>query len=525
MKTFLAFLQCITVEILILLLWNPGILPIYAQEEHENIKHEVSVTRKLIPVLAYDSQGQPVPDLKKEDLTLFVNGKPVKIDSLEKVQFTYDRHSTKTIREKKMVQAPVQKRIIFLVVDTMFNSFYGVKNSKKIARDLIDNDPVNSQFVILHNTLYGGLKLLGGPETDRQTLKKMLRKISHNPEYNPMATGSDISIRSGSGYRSNSYSAQERRAERKHEKEKMKIFVSVMSRLKYTLEAISGPKLVFLISRGLPEILFIDEYVHVPNHVIYDSSVLQTLQKLGKEINAGGSILYTIYPGRLEMDIQAPGSGGGGGKGGGIAADSEGTLDNMFIPITRESGIESLKLMAAASGGRLFEAYTDKIVKEIHTSTAAFYELAYSPPKGKTSRIKITSSRRGVRVNTLAQTETYKSYKNMEPVRKKVFAMNAVLGRSWVKDAGQLQRASYTWKDWQKKMIDVHLPITAAGRPVDIYLIRFDRDFKNPKITLKHKKAAAVETLTVDKYKADSHYYFLVVEPDPVNCYYNRIRQ
>jgi hypothetical protein len=48
---------------------------VYAQE-HKELKYEVAVHAQIIPMFAIDSLGNPIFDLKKEDLELWVNGNP-----------------------------------------------------------------------------------------------------------------------------------------------------------------------------------------------------------------------------------------------------------------------------------------------------------------------------------------------------------------------------------------------------------------------------------------------------------------
>jgi VWFA-related protein len=495
------------------------------QQEHEPIKHEVAVTRMLIPVFAYDAKGNPIDDLKKEDLQLYVSGKKVDISSFNQVRFAYDKEIGKTVKVKQAAPAE-QERIIFLVVDSMFNSFYGLKNARRIIKKLLDSDSFDSQFVIMENSLFGGLKLIGGPEADKKKLNKFLKKISRIPEQNAIRDKDDIT--SNSPFE-RSYAGRNLRKvtddiERKHAKEKVKFFCDFLAQLKYSLEAIDQPKMVFLISEGLPEILFFEANPHLKGHINYDTSPIMNIKRLVKEINDGGTLLYAIYPGRVKV-IQDQISSSSAGKGSMDTGEYDYGLDDVNIPIVRDSGIESLKAISVGSGGRLFDGNTEQIVKEIQRMTSAYYELTFSPPtrSGETMRIRIKCKRDGVKIDTLARAVRGKDYAAMETVRKKVFALNVVLERSWALSMAEVHKADFQWLDQEKRIIEVMLPDNLKGREVDIFQVRFDKNLENPNVSMKHKKVNDTEVIQLEEYGQQHSLYFLIIEPGSTVCVYNII--
>jgi hypothetical protein len=513
-------------------LW--GLLPVFPQE-YEPIKHEVSVSRMLIPFYAYDSDGNPVYDLKKEELRLYINGKQVEITDFNRTVFEYDWETTKKVKvkERKIKPAPpVQERVVFLVIDTMFNSFYGIKRAKKICNQLIDNNSfsIGSQFVIMENSLFGGLKLIGGPETDKKRLKKFLRKISRLPERISRESGDDVTIRNFKG--GSSYAGRvAKKTERWHQKEKVKIFCGFLSRLKYSLEAINRPKLIFLVSEGMEEILFFDSNPYVKEHIVSDTSMIDQVKKLVKEINEGGSLMYTIYSGRPKLyktkySTASAGKGGGGGTGG--SENDDFTLDQMSIlPFVRGSGVSSLRDIAVGSGAKFYDDVSERMVKEIHNSTAAYYELAFVPKSGtgSTMGVKIKCKRKGVRIDSILRAKSNIDYINMKKIQKKVFAINVALKRSWAHTTGNTREALYWWEDSRKKNILVEMPEEMNGRRVDIFFIWFDKNSSNPHVTVKSRKVTDIETLAIEQKKVDKNkrLYFVIVEPQSTLCIYNQV--
>ncbi|NIM16872.1 MAG: hypothetical protein GTO45_33220 [Candidatus Aminicenantes bacterium] len=502
------------------------------KQEYDAIKHEVSVTRLLIPLFAYDSRGNPVFDLKKEDLRLFIDGKVVEIRDLNLMQFEYSQEITKKIKEKRDRTAQLQDRLIFLVVDTMFNSVYGIRRAKKICKQLIESDSSGIQYVIMENSLFGGLKLLGGPETDKKKLKKFLKKIHMLPDTTTTAWSRNPSIT-----QSTEASARWQKKERdgKIEKERIKYFCEFLASLKYSLQTISQPKMILLISEGIPELLFYEANPSVTKHAFVDTALLDQIKKAVKAINAGGGILYAVYSGRTNLAIShKSGDSSSSGKGEQIAIeDGDFTVDDANIPIVDGSGIESLKALALGTGGRFFDDVTERMVKEIHKSTAAYYELAYSPGTVAHSvmRINIKCNRKGVKIDFPSRLESNINYIDMKKIQKKVVALNVVLKRNlnWTLAKEKTKKAQFLLPDQHKdkrvQRIQVKIPEEMNGRSVDIFLIRFDKDLQNPHITMKSRRVADLETIDIKQKETDKDkpLYFVIIEPVSTSCIYNKI--
>jgi hypothetical protein len=503
-------------------------------QEHEPIKHEVSVSRSLIPFYAYDSGGNPVYDLKMEELQLYINGKRMEITDFNRIVFEYDWETMQKVKvtERKIKPtSPVQERVVFLVVDTMFNSFYGIKRAKEICNKLIDSDSFSfaSQFVIMENSLFGGLKLIGGPENDKKRLKKFLKKISRIPVDSPEEGGEDVSSRNFEGFGSSRRRRVERKMERWNKKEKVKFFCGFLSQLKYSLQAITQPKLVFLVSEGIDEILFYDSNPYMKEHIVADSSMIDQVKKLVKEINEGGGLMYAIYSGRPKIYKKVSGISPGESGSSGLATgeDDDFTLDSInFLPFVRESGVSSLKDIALGTGARFYDDVSERMVKEIHNSTAAYYELAFVPKvdPGTDMHIKIKCKRKGVRIDSILQAKSSIDYIDMNKIQKKVFAINVALGRSWAHTTEKTRKALFWGKDNQ---VQVKMPEEMNGRRVDVFLIWFDKDLTNPHLTMKSSIGADIETIEIEPKESDRNksLYFVIVESESGQCVYNQVNR
>jgi VWFA-related protein len=520
------------IGILLFFLISLNIISFSQEQEHDRIKHEVSVTGIIIPLFAFDSKGNPVYDLQKDDLRLYINGKEVEINTLNPIKFHYEQETIKKVKEERVKEVEatkktpaIQERVIFLVLDTMYNSFYGLKNARKIVKNLISSDSFGGEFVVMQNSLFGGLKLMGGPDTNKKRLKKYLKEISVLPDRNPAVEQHDVTVRSAPNPNTD-FNLLSKREDRKHAKEKVKFFVDFLSQLKYSLQAIEKPKIVILVSEGLPEVLFFENNPYLRHNVSYDPTPILNIRKLVKEITEGGSLIYAVYPGRDKL-YKEKFNFAQLGKGEFDRGEFEETLDSIDLPIARTSGIESLKAISVGSGGRVFQGDSGRIVKEIQKTTSAYYELAFSPgaDTADNMHIKIKCQRKGVKINYLAQAAKSKSYFEMDKIQKKVFALNLVLGRKWASMMAKMEKVNFEWQDKssKKKAIVVNIPGVIKGRAVDIFLICFEQDFKNVDISMKNKNVSDREIIEIKERQPNQSIYFLIIEPQSVVSLYNII--
>ncbi len=492
--------------------------PAFSQEQ-KNPKHEVSVTRMIIPVFAYDSNSNPVYDLKKEDISVYIDGKKAEVGYFNRIVFEYEWEKTGKPAGKNE-RAMMPERTVFIVIDTMFSSFYGIRKSKDLARKLTEGSTLPGQFVIFENSIYGGLILRGGPEKDKQKLKKFIKKISPLPErVNPVG-GNDAS-------EVDDYSpVSGTEVERKIDKERVKYFCDFLSRLKYTLQGFAKPKMVILLSEGIPEILNYEANPYVQDAINFDPTVIRNISRMVKEINAGGTSLYTIYTGRVSISKNKPYTSSEPQKGEAASEDNF-SLDDSDIAINKDSGIESLKTMAMASGGRFFDDTGENVVNEIHNTTSAYYELAVSPSSSSSPNqemhIDLKCNREGIRVETPRMIKSNPGYIDMDKMQKKVLALNIAMGRNWAQDISKVERVGFNRIGTEKIQIEVYIPAQMNGRKVDIFIIRWDEGFGNAKIYMDSRVAANIENIDIKEITDKKEVYFVIIEPVSNTCIFNKI--
>jgi len=495
------------------------------QTDQEPIKHEVSVDVMLVPVFVTGPDGNPVHDLKKEDFKLYANETPVEITHFIRFDFEHDREVVEEVTVKRKKPAPKQQplRAVFIILDSVFNNSYAYRRGKKIAVDIIKNSPPGDMFIVIENTGGGGLRFIGGPEDTRKKLIAKIQKLklptakwtkslywSH--EWNYQADTDPYDPVLVTSFISKDFERRMYRNQTHH-------FSSALSRLKYVLKTITRPKVVFLFSQGISRGAFKNYVEDKQNSEIYLSPLLRppaginkaefrnqrmfnNLERIVKSINEGGSVIYTVHPGKFERDDEA-------------------------------SGEMSLRYLAHESGGDYIAGSdTKNVIKKIKKTTAAYYELAFAPTPdmGNNIRIQLKCKRKGVKTNTFKQTERTKPYFRMDPVEKKVFALNMVTGGSWSRMMGKVvARIKYiklkneNTGDETNTTIEVPLPEKMKGRQLDIFSIQIDPKTQKVKINLVSRTVKDRADIIIKKRKNKTD-FFVIIEPVFTYCAYNQVK-
>ncbi|MCP4215766.1 MAG: hypothetical protein GY765_14020 [bacterium] len=514
-----------SVAILLFVMFLSAGLGLWAEDKAET--HNVRVEVMLVPLFAVDTDGNPVFNLEKDDLELYVNGAPLDIAMFNQFAFNHREEVVKevTIKNPK-VKVKQPSRAVFIVLDSVFNRFFGFRRSKKIAIDIIKNGAPDDMFIVLENTAGGGLRLIAGPNTGRTDMVTAIKKLKlptgnwnknlHLTREWNYESDEDASDSVYASAAMNNMANKEKYVNKMNYRNQAVKFNRSLSKFKYALRTVTRPKVVFLISEGIAKAAFktMSTPKQVAGYSAFTSSLVKTEKRVDeqnesremrlftemmetvKAINSGGSVLYTINPGRFRRDTEA-------------------------------SGEMSLRFLAHESGGQ-YIAGSDakKLVKEVRDRTAAYYELAFSPAPGiKTQMdIDIRCKRKNVKISSFKHTEKSKPYYRMEPVEKKLFALNMVTGGSWSRMMGKVVRIKYKRlrHDQNAQMIEINLPAKMKGRHLDIFSLSVDPGTKKVQIEMVSRKVNSKASLIVDKSKGAKE-FFVLVEPMNGYCVYNQV--
>jgi VWFA-related protein len=492
---------------------------IYSAEKEffeDPASHQVAVDVKLLPIFAVDAAGNPVYDLKKEDIEFYVNGNPVDILHLRPYKFGKSDKDADTTGKSKDTLRKEPDRVIIIIVDQVFNSWAGIRRAKEITANLIKKGSDGDFFIVMTNTPAGGLRYIAGPSNHKKKLLAKIDTLAQLPTgrrkdlYSTLGL-SRVAERSDDDKLSDfeTESAPEREwsesSESMQYKADVQRFSYVLSQFKYALKTIEKPKIVFLVSRGVARDSF-DEVFDLKNiekQMTFDVFLFDYFKKIAKAVNEGGSLLYTINSQKVVESIDR-------GK----------------------SGRTSLQEMAKTSGGEYF-AGSDAIdlAGQVNRTLSAYYELVFKPEtkRGEEMNVAVKSKRPGVTVHSVKYSEIERPYHKMENIQKKLFALNVIHGGNWSRMVAKIEKGKSKTLQKQtrgdKRLITkrVHMPEGLKDREVDIFLIRKNPKTQKTRIDMVVRKVTDTAEIRITGAKGED-LHFVIIEPKYVRCVHNRVR-
>lgn len=480
------------VFILVFLVW---VLPgqTAKQNDKKELEYEVSVSAQLVPIFAVDKNGNPVYDLKIDEIELQADGKPTGI-----IYF-----NTYRMEDQPGKQLPIQRiqkpgkspeRINFIIIDTLVSNRNIMGLSRAIAMGIIKKATPGDGFIILESNQVSGLQYIVGPEKDKKKLAQALKKIEKRfirrrinvsaalvKEYNS-ASGPTKSIMEAV------YGAKRNQAfqERERYKSDIRILAQSIQQLKYALKTITLPKTVFLVTTGHMQ------YALGNMPVTY----YRFLEDAAKAVNFGGSLFYLVNP-------------------------------TMY---RSENKRKELKFVTDVVAGKYIQGKDiGEIVDNVKKSTSAYYELAFYPPEksGSKNRIRVKCKRDGVELTTIGFSEKGKPYSQMNAMEKKLFALNIVNRGSWSRMTAKVGRIKYKKLKNENapvpmETIQLTIPPVMRDRRLDVFLIHIDPITQKATFQLEKKTMGENENIRVPLLP-DRNAYFVIIEPQMPICIYNQV--
>lgn len=477
------------------------------------VEHKVAVNVKLLPIFAVDTGGNPVYDLKKEDIELYINDAPVEIAHLRPYEFG-KRDKDKETEKGKETLKKEPDRVIVLIVDQVFNNWSGIKRAKDIASGIIRKGAPGDFFILMVNTPTSGLKYIAGPDNDTKKLLasiNILKQLPHSRLHNLFSTfdystsvnqkwTTSDSMMGGGLDKSPPISGK--LAESLQYKADVQRFSYVLSQFKYALKTIDKPKIVFLISKGVARQSFntVFELDYMEKNITIDAFLFNYFEKISRAINEGGSVLYTI--------------------------NSERMLDSLD---RGESGKVSLQEMAKKSGGEYFAGTNAfDLANQVNRTLSAYYELVFNPQGHKGAmNVVIKAKRGGIKVHSVKHSEIERPYNQMTNVQKKLFALNVVNHGEWSRMVAKVQKAKF--KNIKKEKRGnyrfltklVKIPEALKNQAVDVFIVKKNPKTQKARIDLATTKVKETLELKMKGTKGQDIYY-VIIEPKYVNCIYNQ---
>jgi len=116
----------------------------------------------------------------------------------------------------------------------------------------------------------------------------------------------------------------------------------------------------------------------------------------------------------------------------------------------------------------------------------------------------------------------------MEPVQKKIFALNVVTGGSWSRMVGKVMKVRYkkakTGEKGNEKTYTIHVPLPKVmqGHKIDMFSIRMDPKTQKTAIDFISRKVKDVVNLKIKRRKGKNQ-FFAIIEPNTPYCIYKKI--
>ena len=482
-----------------------------AQQEpgQQDLTYEVSVRAQIVPIFAVDAKGNPVYDLKEEDIEFYVNGKPAEFETF--MGFTFEEEQGKDPGSGKAKPSP--ERINFIILDSVMTDSFGMKRGKEVAAAIVETSGANDAFIILESSQLIGFSYVIGPEKDKKKVVSAIKKISRARaarSFNANVLPESVSGRIlSAGTKSNEAEMNNRMLAlenidvemgRKMYEKEVAIFSYALSQLKYALKTITLPKNIFIISgglqkkalKGIPTAGMRNSERYVENHTI---NFFKFLKNAAIAVNYGGSMLYLVNPQRVDK------------------------VDNN----------DSLKYMAELTGGKCFYgSNVENILEQVKNTTSAYYELGYYPDQHTADKVKITlkCKRKGIKLHTINYSERSKPYKEMPLFQKKLFALNVVTGGSWSRMVGKVEQTSYKKlhsPDEKTKLIEIKIPDEQQNSESDIFVMNLDPDTLKAAIAVKTKVLGDKETISIPLQK-NRNQFVVLVEPAKTHCVFAEVK-
>ncbi len=412
-----------------------------AAQQQPKIHEEVTVRWWLVPVYAVDRLGAPVLNLAPEDLAIYIQGLSVEQFSLIKKQFEVTQSGKPGAAAQ--AKAPAQKKMVFLVFDAAFSSYNLLTNAKAIADTVIGQSDKAAQYVLLSIEPFAGLNHIVGPTRDlgviSGSMKKYIvgKKADYLLEANAMdnneiqniypagdprnrgafgrSTGGRGDLSAPMGGQRNFATRGADSAGRNTWRDKKNVARSYAASL-VTLNLILGQfkdysKVVYLYSCGIPDDALlnrsermskepesIDEPPEFEVTLSVNTLAYKTLTQIGQLFNLSGAILFLVNP-----------------------------AGTRIAEIDRNSGEQSLRILATESGGRYFEGAQKDISNDVNSMEGGYYEISF-PDKpeyeGRELDFEIRSNKPEFQIFTVKKVGREKSFGKMTSLEREVMVLN-----------------------------------------------------------------------------------------------------
>lgn len=455
-----------TVAIFALLGALPALAAPPAEQPVRSEQEAIAVDLRTVPFYAIDKSGQPVFDLRSEEVELRIDGRPVAID-------TFDRHRLDGGSGAVTTGAspPPPTREVFLVVDQAFLTPAGLLATRDMGSEVVSSFLPSDLLFLIVNDPERGFRIELGPvrgDADGQSqvrarLEKLRPKVDRlrvagedalppyvlgkpNDKGIPLEQVHNAYEAGGALERAEYRSAAEQLAQ------SLRLFALQLARS-------NNPKLVVFFSGGLDTTLYFEGEVGY-------ASVASGGDALAAHVDTrrAGPILQ-----RFEGAFAA------------LAASGANTF--LVNPdATRQPGREMLQQMRGAVGGLLLEqSAAATLARELRATTAAFYVAGFyareGTPMAANAKVEVAVRRPGVRALAARGIRTPRLWRSLDATERRLAVLDLVRRAAYPPGAQgelvarQLQAQVLGASTDETKRLELvgQWPAELAGHRVEVY--------------------------------------------------------
>jgi VWFA-related protein len=411
--------------------------PLFSQTKEKPLRYEVEVVLIEIPLYVVDKEGNPVIDLKPEEITLTENGKKQKITHFVLVQNDSPQIAS-LVREY-----PAARRQFLLFFDFAFATPARIVQARKASLDFIEKKILPTDLVAVATySPMGGLKILANFSSDREQLFHIIdtlgliepRQRMNGPAGFSFPTFAQTpqDFMAGGGRADTMGDADFRELLQQTKKQTERIykgrvadFVGELNKLSIALNTIQGRKHIIYFSEGFDSKVLTGKGL---DGLARDSEEFITtggVPPADTEARFGDTGLRMKLYDALKMVAHADTP---------IHTVDIGGLRTQSSDLTQTDGVardmtairrgqETLTVISRETGGQIYRNINtlDEPLKNLLKVTNTYYIVGYYPEdtrtKGKFRKIKIKTNRRAVSISYRKgyyEEKPYKEYSNLE---------------------------------------------------------------------------------------------------------------
>ncbi|NIM89448.1 MAG: VWA domain-containing protein [Candidatus Aminicenantes bacterium] len=410
---------------------------LFSQTEIKPLRYEVEVVLIEIPLYVVDKKGNPVKNLKPEDLTLYENGKEQKITHFVLVQNDSPQIAS------LVSEYPAARRQFLLFFDFAFANPAKILKAREASLNFIKEKIFpNDLIAVATYSGIGGLKVLSNFTNDREQLyhiintlglaeskQRMLGPVGFSfPTFTQEATDTMLKTGSGSALGDDDFMELLDKVQKRKEQiygAYVSDFISELNKLSLALNTVRGRKHIIFFSEGFDSKVLTGKSLAglaadaeqfaqsggVPtsdtDSRFGDTGLRMRLYDALKLIASADCPVHSVDIGGLRTQA-------------GSVTEVEGA-GRTLTSIRR--GQDTLTVLSRETGGLVYQNVNEvtQTLENLLEVTNTYYILGYYPEdkkkEGKFRKIKIKTDRSDIKISYRKgyyEAKPYKDYSNLE---------------------------------------------------------------------------------------------------------------